>query len=208
MISLSAERTIGLTHAPQSARLVQLLQDHALLHGEFTLSSGARAEYLVDAKRLVARADGFRVVGDLVADYVKRWDATAIGGLTLGAEPIAFATLAALQRESSNDPDAAEPNLKVFMVRKQPKQHGLEQQIEGPPLGDTDSCLVVDDVVTTGASTLSAIRALQVAGVRICGVISVVDRLAGGRRAIEGVVDAPYVSLCTIDQVFPKRPDR
>jgi len=84
----------------------------------------------------------------------------------------------------------------------------LQRRIEGPPLGPEDRCVVVEDVVTTGGSTLAAIAALQEAGQEICGVISVLDRLAGGGAAIEREAGAPYVALSTIDEIYPDRPDR
>jgi len=97
---------------------------------------------------------------------------------------------------------------KAFFVRKDAKAHGLQRRIEGPPLGPEDRCVVVEDVVTTGGSTLAAIAALQEAGLEICGVISVLDRLAGGGAVIEREAGAPYVALSTIDEVYPERPDR
>ena len=86
--------------------------------------------------------------------------------------------------------------------------HGLQRRIEGPPLTAEDRCVVVEDVVTSGGSTLAAIEALQQAGLRICGVVSVLDRLAGAGAAIERAAAAPYVALTTIDDVYPDRPDR
>ncbi len=177
--------------------LIRLLADFALEKGEFTLSSGAKAKYLVDAKRAVLRPEGFQVIGRLIAGQIAEQGATAVGGLTLGADPIACAAL------------AAGADVKAFVVRKEPKEHGLQQQVEGPLLdAEIDRCLVVDDVVTTGKSTITAINVLGEMGLTICGVVSLLDRLAGGadaiRRAING---APYVALTTIDDVYPDRPD-
>jgi len=93
-------------------------------------------------------------------------------------------------------------------VRKESKAHGLQRRIEGPLLDSGDRCVVVEDVVTTGSSTLAAIEALREAGQEICGVISVLDRLAGGGAAIERAAGAPYVALTTIDDIYPERPDR
>jgi orotate phosphoribosyltransferase len=98
--------------------------------------------------------------------------------------------------------------VKAFFVRKQAKRHGLQRRIEGPPLAPEDRCVVVEDVVTTGGSTLEAIEALREARHEICGVISVLDRLAGGSAAIEREAGAPYLALSTIDDVYPDRPDR
>lgn len=178
------------------------LRQHALVIGEVTLTSGATASYYVDAKRAILRPEGFRALGELVAARVDEWGATAVGGMTMGADPVACAALAV----EPVGRGAAE--LKAFFVRKESKGHGLQRRIEGPPLVATDRCLVVEDVVTTGGSTLRAIEALQEAGLSICGVVSVLDRLAGGGRAIEAAAGAPYVALCTIDDVYPERPPR
>lgn len=177
--------------------LVELLRRVALVKEDVTLSSGAKAEYLVDAKRVVMSPTGFQIIGRLVREQIAQLDATAVGGLTLGADPIAYATL------------AVGANAKVFVVRKEPKEHGLRQPIEGPSLTGNDRCLVVDDVVTTGKSTLTAIHALMDRGLTICGVVCLCDRLAGGGTAIrEEIGSAPYRALTTIDEVYPERPDR
>jgi orotate phosphoribosyltransferase len=177
-------------------RLVQELRAHALVIGTVTLTSGARAEYYVDAKRAILRPGGFAALGELLAAQVSDWGGTAVGGLTMGADPVACAALAGGARA------------KAFFVRKEAKAHGLQRRIEGPPLDPEDRCVVVEDVVTTGSSTLVAIEALKDAGQEICGVISVLDRLAGGGAAIERAAGATYVSLTTIDDVYPQRPDR
>jgi orotate phosphoribosyltransferase len=175
---------------------VRELREHALVIGEVTLTSGARAEYYVDAKRAILRPAGFAALGVLLAAQVSEWGATAVGGMTMGADPVACAALA------GGAPVVA------FFVRKDAKAHGLQRRIEGPPLAVNDRCLVVEDVVTTGGSTLAAIDALQQAGREICGVLSVLDRLAGAGAAIERAAGAPYLALCTIDDVYPDRPDR
>jgi len=178
------------------ARLVAELREHALVIGEVTLTSGATAQYYVDAKRAILRPPGFAALAVLVAAQAAEWGATAVGGMTMGADPVACAALAGGAR------------VKAFFVRKDTKAHGLQRRIEGPPLAPGDRCLVVEDVVTTGGSTLAAIGALQDAGHEICGVVSVLDRLAGGGAAIERAAGAPYLALSTIDDVYPTRPDR
>jgi orotate phosphoribosyltransferase len=177
-------------------RLVAELREHALLIGEVTLTSGARAAYYVDAKRAILLPAGFAALGSLVAAQVSDWAGTAVGGMTMGADPVACAAL------------AAGAPVKGFFVRKDAKAHGLQRRIEGPTLTPEDRCVVVEDVVTTGGSTLAAIEALLEAGHQICGVISVLDRLAGGGEAIERAAGAPYVALSTIDDIYPERPDR
>ena len=179
-----------------SDRLAAELRDHALIIGRVTLTSGAEAEYYVDAKRAILRPAGFRALSELVAERARAWDATAAGGLTMGADPVACAAL------------AGGADVKAFFIRKEAKGHGLQRRIEGPLLDASDRCLVVEDVVTSGSSTLQAIEALREAGHEICGVVSVLDRLAGGAERIQEAAGAPYVALATIDDVYPDRPDR
>jgi len=187
------EYTSDLSHA--RTRLVEELREHALVIGEVTLTSGARAQYYVDAKRAILRPEGFAALAALLAAQVRDWEGTAVGGMTMGADAVACAALAGGAR------------VKAFFVRKDAKAHGLQRRIEGPPLDVDDRCVVVEDVVTTGGSTLAAIAALQQDGFQICGVVSVLDRLAGGGAAIEREAGAPYVALSTIDDVYPERPD-
>jgi orotate phosphoribosyltransferase len=182
--------------AAARTRLVAELREHALVIGEVTLTSGARAQYYVDAKRAILRPEGFAALAALLAAQVSQWEGTAVGGMTMGADAVACAALAGGARA------------KGFFVRKDAKAHGLQRRIEGPPLDAEDRCVVVEDVVTTGGSTLAAIAALQEAGHEICGVVSVLDRLAGGAAAIERAAGAPYLTLSTIDDVYPERPDR
>ena len=178
-------------------RLIEELRRHALVVGEVTLTSGATAQYYVDAKRAVLRPAGFGALGELVAAYAAEWQATAVGGLTMGADAPACAAL------------AAGADVKAFFVRKEAKQHGLQRKVEGPPLEAGERCLIVEDVVTTGGSTVEAIEAVRAEGHDVCGVVAILDRLAGGADAIIRAADgAPYEALATIDDVYPDRPDR
>jgi orotate phosphoribosyltransferase len=177
-------------------RLVEELREHALVLGEVVLTSGRTAQYYVDAKRAILRPAGFRALGELVAGRARDLGATAVGGLTMGADPVACAAL------------AGGADVKAFFVRKDAKAHGLQRRIEGPPLEPGDRCLVVEDVVTTGGSTIAALEALQEAGMAVVGVTAVLDRLAGGGERIARAAGAPYAPLTTIDDVFPERPDR
>jgi orotate phosphoribosyltransferase len=177
-------------------RLVEELREHALVLGEVVLTSGRTAQYYVDAKRALLRPAGFRALGELVAGRARDLGATAVGGLTMGADPVACAAL------------AGGADVKAFFVRKDAKAHGLQRRIEGPPLEPGDRCLVVEDVVTTGGSTIAALEALQEAGMAVVGVTAVLDRLAGGGERIARAAGAPYAPLTTIDDVFPERPDR
>jgi orotate phosphoribosyltransferase len=175
--------------------LIDELRRHALVIGEVTLTSGATASYYVDAKRAVLRPAGFRALSELVAGYARRWEATAVGGLTLGADAPACAAL------------AGGADVKAFFIRKEAKVHGLQRQIEGPSLDPGERCLIVEDVVTSGGSTIKAIEAVRGAGYEVVGVVAILDRLAGGAKAIvEASGEAPFESLTTIDDVYPDRP--
>ncbi|CAN5122136.1 orotate phosphoribosyltransferase [soil metagenome] len=177
-------------------RLTDELREHALVIGTVTPTGGAQAEYYVDAKRAILRRAGFVALGELLAERAADWGATAVGGMTMGADAVTCAAL------------AGGADVKGFFVRKEVKSHGLSRRIEGPLLVAEDRCLVVEDVVSTGGSTVAAIEALPDAGHEICGVVSVLDRLAGGGRRIEAAAGAPYVALVTIDDIYPQRPDR
>jgi len=185
--------------AGQASReaLIRELRQHALVLEEVILSSGAEASYFIDAKRVILRPLGFRLLTEQVGHYVRELGATAVGGLTLGADAIACAALV-------DAPDY----LKGFFVRKEPKQHGLQRLIEGPLLEPGDRCLIVEDVVTSGASTIKAIKAIQQQELEICGVLATLDRLAGGAEPIAAAAEAPFVALTTIEDVYPGRPDR
>jgi orotate phosphoribosyltransferase len=177
--------------------LIAQLREHALVIGEVTLTSGAVAQYYVDAKRAVLLPAGFRALSALVADRARRWGATAAGGLTMGADAPACAAL------------AGGADVKAFFVRKETKAHGLQRRVEGPPLVPAERCLIVEDVVTSGGSTLQAIEAVRAEGHEVVGVVSILDRLAGGAERIQAAIGhAPYEPLATIDDVYPDRPDR
>ena len=178
-------------------RLIDELRTHALVVGEVVLTSGQVAQYYVDAKRAILRPAGFTALAELVAARARAWEASAVGGLTMGADAPACAAL------------AGGADVQACFVRKDVKQHGLQRRIEGPLLDPGDRCLIVEDVVTTGGSTLQAIDAVREAGHPIAGVVTVLDRLAGGAERIrEAAGGAPYEALATIDDVYPDRPDR
>ena len=175
--------------------LIHELRRHALIVGEVTLTSGATARYYVDAKRAILRPAGFAALSELVAGFARQWEATAVGGLTMGADAPACAAL------------AGGADVKAFFVRKETKAHGLQRRIEGPDLAPGERCLIVEDVVTTGGSTVKAIDAVREAGHEIVGVVSILDRLSGGAEAIRAAAGgAPYEPLATIDDIYPDRP--
>jgi orotate phosphoribosyltransferase len=179
--------------------LLEELREHALVIGEVTLTSGETAEYYVDAKRALLRPPAFRAVGQLLAAEAGWRAASAVGGLTMGADPLATAAIGAPGGE----------DLVAFLVRKERKEHGLQRWIEGPVLETGSRCLVVEDVVTTGGSTVRAIERILEEGLTVAGVVSVVDRLAGGGEAIEAVAEGiHYRPMFTIDELYPERPDK
>jgi orotate phosphoribosyltransferase len=180
------------------ARLLADLREHALVVGTVTLTSGRTAEYYVDAKRAILLPGTFTALGVLIADQARACGATAVGGVPVSAIPVACAALA-----------AAFPGT-AFIVRKERKAHGLQRWIEGPELEPGERCLIVEDVVTSGGSTIEALQRVRSEGLVVAGVVSVLDRLAGGGEAIQAELgaEAPYVALTTIDDVYPERPDR
>ena len=180
-------------------RLVELLREHALVIGEVTLTSGKVAQYYVDAKRAILLPEAYIALGLLVAERAKATGASAVGGVPVSAIPVACAALCA--------PD---PPARGFIVRKERKQHGLQRWIEGPALDPGERCLIVEDVVTTGGSTIRALEAIREEGHEVCGVLAICDRLAGGDEAIRAAAGpgVPYEALTTIDDVYPERPDR
>jgi orotate phosphoribosyltransferase len=176
------------------------LRKYALKKKPVTLSSGETSTYYVDVKQAMLRPGPARIVGRMVADAAHEAGAAVVGGMVEGAIPVACA---AINSDAGHD-------LAAFFVRKEKKAHGLQKQIEGPDehLQPGACCLVVDDVVTTGGSTVEAIERVKDAGLNIVGIVAVVDRLAGGGERIEAAAGAPYAALVTIDELYPDRPDR
>jgi orotate phosphoribosyltransferase len=177
--------------------LLTELREHALVIGEVTLSSGQRASYYVDARRALLRPAGFRAAGELIAAAAADAGAAAVGGPVMAAIPLACAAIAVPAGEG----------LVGFFVRKDRKQHGLQRWIEGP-VEPATRCLVVEDTVTTGRSTVEAIGRMREEGLEIAATLCVVDRLAGGGEAIAAAAAAPFRALVTIDELYPERPDR
>ena len=177
--------------------LLAELREHALIIGEVTLSSGQRASYYVDARRAIMRPAGFRAAGRLIAEAAHDVGADAVGGPVMAAIPLACAAIAVPEGD----------DLLGFFVRKERKEHGLQRWVEGPVEPGT-RCLVVEDTVTTGGSTVAAIERIREEGLDIRGALCLVDRLAGGGDAIAAAADAPFRALVTIDDLYPDRPDR
>jgi len=163
------------THAEQ---LRALLLDRSVRRGDFLLASGRRSDYYVDARRTTMSGAGQELIGQLALERlrVRGWHPAAIGGLTLGADPVAYAVAASAHRSGLV--------LDAFTVRKAPKPHGAGGRIEGCFAAGAD-VVIAEDVITTGQSALAAIRAVEEAGGRVVGVLAVVDREEGGRGALE-----------------------
>jgi len=158
--------------------LVQLLKEQSVQIGQFTLASGRTSSYYIDARRTTMSARGLELIGRLGLAAVREasWETDLVGGLTLGADPVAYAVALASRR----DP----PELDAFTVRKEAKQHGTGRRIEGC-FREGARVVVVEDVVTTGQSALTAIESVEQAGGLVSGVLAVVDRAEGGSEAIE-----------------------
>lgn len=175
-------------------RLIALLAEYSVKRGDFTLASGKSSNIYVDARTTTMSPQGLALIGPLAIRVLKeaRWELDAIGGLTLGADPIAYSISCA-----SN---LAPPLLRAFTVRKEAKIHGIGKLIEGP-FRQGDRVAIVEDVITTGISALRAIDAVKNAGGHIEGVLALVDREEGGREAIEA---AGYrvISLIRIGEVI------
>jgi orotate phosphoribosyltransferase len=173
--------------APQRDRLLELLRTRAYANREVTLSSGLKSNFYIDCKQVSLDAEGACLIGELfhaVIDEVAP-RAIAVGGLTLGADPLATATsLLSFQRGHARA---------AFIVRKEPKGHGTNQWIESSGLAAGSPVVILEDVVTTGAATLKAIERARETGFEVLHAIALVDRLEGGREAV-----AAHVPLTTL----------
>ena len=147
--------------------LRQQIVDKAVVHGKVILSSGREADYYVDLRRVTLDADAAPLIGRVMRDLTADWDYAAVGGLTLGADPVATAML-----------HAPGDRLDAFVVRKEGKAHGLQRRIEGPDVAGR-RVLAVEDTSTTGSSVMAAVEALREAGAEVVGVAVIVDRGAG-----------------------------
>jgi orotate phosphoribosyltransferase len=197
----------------QDARgaLLRLLAQKSFQLGQFKLSSGGTSDYYIDCRTTTLSADGARLTGRVVYDEINRqgWKPRAIGGLTMGADPIVVAVaLLSAQQVQTRAParvkgvDLGEYHINGFLVRKAEKQHGMQQRIEGFREKGARA-VIVDDVCTTGASTVEAINAAREFGFNVVGVICLVEREeAGGRPAVEqAAMPAPFVSIFTAAHV-------
>ncbi|WP_380172982.1 orotate phosphoribosyltransferase [Kineococcus sp. DHX-1] len=164
-------------------RLADLVAAKAVVHGKVTLSSGKEADHYVDLRRISLDGEASALVGQVLLDLVSDWDFAAVGGLTMGADPVALAMVhAANARGWAQAHDGAA--LDAFVVRKAEKTHGLQRRIEGPDVAGR-RVLAVEDTSTTGGSVLTAVEALREAGAEVVGVVVIVDRDTGAKEKVE-----------------------
>ena len=166
-------------------RLLELIKSLAVVHGRVVLSSGAEADWYLDLRRIALHHEGAPLVGRVVREVTGDWAYDAVGGLTLGADPVAAAVL-----------HAAGPPVDAFIVRKQGKAHGLQRRIEGPDIAGR-KVVVVEDTSTTGGSAITAIDAAREAGADVVGAVVIVDRATGAQEKIEAL-GVPYHSLFSL----------
>lgn len=159
-------------------QLLQQIKDKAVVHGRVILSSGREADYYVDLRRITLDAVSAPLVGEVMLDLVADLEFDAVGGLTLGADPVATAMLHAAHGRGRA--------LDAFVVRKEGKAHGLQRRIEGPDVAGR-RVLAVEDTSTTGGSVLEAVSALREAGAEVVGVAVIVERGAADRVRSEGL---------------------
>ncbi len=202
------------------AALLDLIATHSFKLGDFLLASGARSDYYIDCRITTLHAEGGRLAGLVMYEIIRELipQAEAVGGLTMGADPLvsniasASAWAAAdfreiremseaLELDEDDDPDVEPALIHGFLVRKTEKAHGTGRKIEGF-LKPGAQVVIVDDVCTTGGSTITAIEAAREAGMVVAGVLCLVDREQGGRAKIEAAADgAPFIAAFTAGDV-------
>ena len=180
----------------QADRLVAILAERSARRGQFTLASGRTSTLYIDARLTTMSPDGLALIGPLglAALEEQRWNADAVGGLPLGADPVSYAiAYASAGRERP---------VRAFTVRKEAKTHGTGKLVEGP-FREGDRVVVIEDVITTGGSALRAVDAIRAAGGDVLGVLAVVDRQEGGREALQAA-GLPVTSLATAEQIVAR----
>jgi len=168
------------------SELIKQIKEKAVVHGKVILSSGKEADYYVDLRRVTLDSVAAPLVGQAMLDATKDLDFEAVGGLTLGADPVATAMMHVAKQNGRN--------LNSFVVRKEGKAHGLQRRIEGPDVKGK-KVLAVEDTSTTGSSVLTAVEALKEAGATVVGVAVVVDRGAGQKIIDSGL---KYIYVCSL----------
>ena len=171
------------------SELIGEIKEKAVVHGKVTLSSGKEADYYIDLRRVTLDAVAAPLVGQAMLDATKDLDYEAVGGLTLGADPVATAMMHVAKANGRA--------LNSFVVRKEGKAHGLQRRIEGPDVAGK-RVLAVEDTSTTGGSVLTAVEALEQAGAIVVGVAVVVDRGAGAKVEAAGL---KYISVISLEEL-------
>jgi orotate phosphoribosyltransferase len=182
----------------EHSTLIALLAERSAKRGQFTLASGKQSTFYIDARLTTMSPEGLSIIGPLALSVLgeSNWRVDAIGGLTLGADPISYAISYASAQSSRP--------LRAFTVRKEAKAHGTGRLLEGP-FRRGDRVAVIEDVITTGGSALRAIDAVRAADGIVAGVLALVDREEGGRQAIEEA-GVPVVALVTASQIMSVLP--
>ena len=180
--------------------LLTLLAHRSARRGQFTLASGRESTFYIDARLTTMSPDGLALIGPLALEVLQgeasAWEVDAVGGLTLGADPISYAIAYA---------SAATPKpLRAFTVRKEAKAHGTGKLVEGP-FREGDRVAVIEDVITTGGSALRAVQAIRAAGGDVRGVLALVDREEGGREALHAAGLA-VIALTCASEILPRAP--
>jgi orotate phosphoribosyltransferase len=183
---------------PSHDSLVTMLAERSARRGHFTLASGRQSTLYIDARLTTMSPDGLALIGPLALATLRglRWEIDAVGGLTLGADPVSYAI--AYASASTDRP------LRAFTVRKEAKTHGTGRLVEGP-FREGDRVVVIEDVITTGGSALRAAEALRSAGASIVGVLALVDREEGGREALEAA-KLEVVTLARASEIVARLP--
>ena len=179
-------------------RLLSILAERSARRGQFTLASGRQSTLYIDARLTTMSPEGLSLIGPLALAALRDvdWRVQAVGGLTLGADPISYAIAYA-------SADSSLP-LRAFTVRKEAKAHGTGRLIEGP-FREGDRVAVIEDVITTGGSALRAVEAIRAAGGTVAGVLALVDREEGGRDALVSA-GLPVVALARASDIVARLP--
>ncbi|WP_245961626.1 orotate phosphoribosyltransferase [Quadrisphaera granulorum] len=184
------------------ARLLQLISDLAVVRGRVTLSSGAEADYYVDLRRVTLHHEAAPLVGEVLLDLLTEQlpggleGVDAVGGLTMGADPVACALLHASSVRAAAGQGSP---LDAFVVRKEAKAHGLQRRVEGPDVAGR-RVVAVEDTSTTGGSVLTAVTALREAGADVVAVAVILDRATGAKEVVEAQ-GLPYLTAYSVDEL-------
>jgi orotate phosphoribosyltransferase len=177
-------------------RLLRLLRERAYREGTFELSSGRQSTFYVDSKTVTLAPDGIPLVGEAFYDIIRPYRVSAVGGLTLGADPIVTAIAA-------HSGHVGEP-IPAFIVRKEPKSHGTRKWIEGPVLPPNARVAIVDDVLTTGGSALKAAEAVRAEGGEVAVIVGLLDREEGARERVEAL-GYPFQAVFRLSELRARR---